>query len=202
MKKLIVMLFTVYSTLLASAAWATPFADITYDYTQSGSTYTFNLTVKNTYTSNLDFFLINLDADADTTLYTNIAWNNGRGWTTAEFQDDTAFGGIPGVVMADDALIFGGTGGIASGATLSGFTFQFDYTGSILPVNQTFSYLASFGTYEDQANPNGYSTLYDETGTISYFHQDNNNPVPEPGTILLLGAGIAGMGLYLRRRRS
>jgi hypothetical protein len=199
MKKLIAIFTAVSTILLAAAAWATPFADITYDYTKSGDTYTFDLTVKNTFTSNLDFFQINLGKDTNTSHYTNIAWSDGKGWATTAVPDDSAFSGLPGAVTADDSFMGSGGGGIAS--TLSGFKFQFDYTGLIDPTAQSFSYLASFGTIADPTN--GYLTALDETGNISYYHpSNNNNPVPEPGTIVLLGAGFASMGIYIRRRKS
>lgn len=200
MKKIILVFSLIVSFLASGSAWAT-FADMTYDYTRSGNTYTFKLTVKNTYTENLDYFQINLDADVNLALYANIAWINDKGWTTTAANFDPAFGDLPGAITADDALIFGGHGGIAPNATLTGFTFKFDYSGVLDPTAQTFSYLASFGTHEDPTNANGYATILDESGNIRYFHEDNNNPpVPEPGTIVLLGVGLVGMGLCLRRR--
>ncbi|MBT0665828.1 PEP-CTERM sorting domain-containing protein [Geobacter pelophilus] len=38
------------------------------------------------------------------------------------------------------------------------------------------------------------------SSSISVTNIDNNNPVPEPSTIVLLGAGLASLGLYARRR--
>jgi len=203
MKKLVSLLAVAATMLLATTVMATPFADITYDYTKSGNTYTFDLTVKNTSTTDkLDFFLINLDRDPTTAVYSNILWNVGKGWSTVAVQDDTAFGGLPGTVIADDSFLGGNGGGIATGgASLSGFKFSFDYTGSVVPTDQTFSYLASFGTASDGYV--GYFTAFDETGYIRYFHPDTGgNTVPEPGTVLLLGAGIAGLALYRRKRNS
>lgn len=196
MKKIVFSL--VVYLIACGSAWAT-ISDFTYDYTVTGNTYTFELTVINNHPSfNLDFFLIELDADADISLYSNVAWVNDKGWTSAEAEYDPAFGTIPAAIFADDATIFGGNGGIAPSATLSGFKFKFDYTGSVLPTMQNFSFLAEYDTHWVTPGQD-YAPSFVETGNLVYVHTEPH-VVPEPNTLIFFGIGLAGMGFYLRRK--
>ncbi|MFQ5589007.1 MAG: PEP-CTERM sorting domain-containing protein [Nitrospiria bacterium] len=75
----------------------------------------------------------------------------------------------------------------------------------------TFS-LVGIDPLLDEADP-GFSTAFptflDWTGTATTLHMDSiiaaapvSDPVPEPGTIILLGTGLAGIAFYSRKRRN
>ncbi len=59
-----------------------------------------------------------------------------------------------------------------------------------------FSYEAG-DTYDESGY---YSFLRGNMGVL-YGYTPNNNPVPEPSTILLLGGGLAGLAFYRRKRK-
>ncbi|MBN2241559.1 MAG: hypothetical protein JW793_02625, partial [Acidobacteria bacterium] len=78
MKKGKVILTAVLLSLLAfSSARAEYSADITYDYSMSGTSWVFDFTVNNESTGDstgdLDYFMIDFDAD-DWSYYTNLSW--------------------------------------------------------------------------------------------------------------------------------
>ncbi len=198
--KLKTLFFAVAALIFsAGSALATFDADFAYTYTDNGSNnYTFNVTVTNNSdgsdTAGLDFFQIDLDADSDYSLYSNVTWVTDNGWESGTENYNPAFGTLPGYVWADDGIFGTNNGGLSPGESAT-FTFSFNYTGSITPDMQLFSWLADFGTHNDPSGPNydpnlGYGYQAEISGQLRY--NGGQQPVPEPSTIILFGLGLAG----------
>ncbi len=192
-----------------SPAWGSYGADVSYNYQQTGNHYVFNVNLDNNSTApdtaSLDYFRIILDADPVVDHYSNIAWNNGKGWVIWEDQPLSGFGGTPGALHADDSILGSAGGGIAHGATINGFQFTFDYNGSVLPVQQLLTWHAEYGTnlggngipQGDPLNPD-YWIMGSADGNLRYA--GGTPSVPEPGTVLLVGAGLLGF-VYWKKRQ-
>lgn len=197
--------------LFTSSAWGAYNAEFVYNYAQAGNHYTFTVNVTNTSSSpdlaHLDYFRIIFDADPVFDSYANLAWNNGKGWLTLEDQPLPGFGGSPGVVHADDSIFGTAGGGIAAGSSVYGFQFSFDYTGPVAPDQQLMTWHAEYGTNDagngipigDPQNPD-YWIMGSADGQLKYGGGGPTPPIPEPGTVLLVGAGLAGL-IYWRKRQ-
>jgi PEP-CTERM motif len=194
---------------MTSPAWGSYGTDVSYTYLQTGNHYIFNVNLHNDSTApdtaSLDYFRIILNADPTFENYSNVAWNDGKGWLTWVDQPLAGFGGAPGVLHGDDSILGNGGGGIPHGATVNGFQFAFDYSGSVLPAQQLLAWHAEYGTnlaglgipQGDPQNPD-YWIMGSADGNLHYAGGEAS--VPEPGTILLVGAGLVGL-VYRKKRQ-
>lgn len=215
MKKLAPLLAAAATMLLATSAFALFSADMTYESVSNGANnYTFEFKLKNTSTSvgGLDFFMVNLDADPNNSLYTNVLWSEEKGWANNTVPYDPSFGTLPAAVLADDSIFGSNGGGILQGGTLGGFKITFDYFGTLAPSQQLFSWYAEFNTNLDgngipiglDSNNPDYSIAGSASGTNGFIappDPPDTNPVPEPGTMLLLGFGMVGL-YFVKRNKS
>ena len=110
-------------------------------------------------------------------------------WGTKEFLDDAAAlaGGFPNAATIHVTGVFDGGGGISTSFGLNGSSnFQF------FALSPAWSNLASVtfsGTICLACSPGGMS-----------LDNINVHPIPEPGSLLLLGSGLAGLAGFARRK--
>lgn len=93
---------------------------------------------------------------------------------------------FPSVPALYDVLAL--SGGLADGATLSGFAVEFEWLGAGLPGAQSFEIF----------DPITFAVL--ETGSTVAADGPGPTPAPEPTTTALIAAALAGGGLATRRR--
>ena len=161
-----------------------------------GNNYTLDFTVKNdTLGSSIQWLSIFFGQTSDglnyngTTAFSNFSPDlNGvsspSGWFSYSYEP-TAIDN-PGQFNSDAS-----GSGIAVGGSKSGFLVSFDMLAGGIYDNLFFK----VGTFD----PNGGGYLDGDFGYTT-FNDNGGNPVPEPSTMLLLGAGIGGLAFFRRKK--
>jgi hypothetical protein len=185
-----------------SAAWATPMAEVTYVATPlSGGLWQYEFTIANTSDpvgdAGLNLFFVALDFSvlSGVTGTTNIAMpTNSSGVKSWDLitDDGTGLSGFIQVYSLEPGIPPVGAD-IAPGDYLDGFVFQFnDRLNGVL-----FEAIMAKLSYDD----NGEIVLSDFAYPEGSVTPSDVVSIPEPATLALVSVGLAGMGLYTRRKR-
>ncbi|GAM11163.1 PEP-CTERM motif protein [Geobacter sp. OR-1] len=195
-----------YSNNLGDGGYTTPYASVTVE--------TFdNASLKWSWSGNYQIV-----SGSESGLYSAPAYNNG----VSDIKDATKYISVPKNVQTNplsatvtdfgaDYNYFGIWWGSMDGYN----SFEFTLDGNLVKKVTGFDLAAGNLANGDQFAPGTNRYVNFDFGTEKFdsitmtstnyaFEADNMAigaaPVPEPGTIMLLGAGLAGLGLYSRRR--
>lgn len=191
MKKLCSLLVAFAASLVLFGTVSFSYAT-TVEYTASGSgPYILNFNViNNTLTSPIQWFSIYFGQGSDVWKFSNFVPDDNNstlspaGWLSHSIEPSTIDN--PGQFNSEATA-----GGIASGGSQGGFSVSFDMS-SGASYDHLFFEVGNF----DSNNNNSYELL--DTG---YTQAAQTGVVPEPGTLVLLGAGLGGLLIYRRKRK-
>lgn len=107
--------------------------------------------------------------------------------------------------LQDDIFIVTNVEASMESFEYEGYWYNFSFTNSFVVLNE--AYPAYVNAYLDAGNPyygwvtqEGRTTTIDTYLSVSSGKLDQPTPTPEPGTVLLMGAGLASLAFVARRR--
>ncbi len=193
MKRTMVFLVIVFSLVLSNTSFAGPL--VTYSASGYSGNWILDFSVTNTLgVNNLDIYFFGIVNPNSLTAMTSPTPN----WFA--FNNDTVNTSMPPVngpnITFNDTWIDSGSipDMIQNGETLSGFTAVFNTV--TVPTSVTFNAAADSPDGTAVYSGSDYFGLADNPVFVGTASQ-----VPEPSTILLLGAGLAGVGILRRKFR-